>query len=694
MNALDRLEAALAAHGCNPHRRGDHIDAKCSAHDDTHPSLSVDAGSDGRALVTCYAGCELADVLAALELSKRDLFDEPRMNGSKPEIVATYDYTDEHGELRYQVVRMSPKSFRQRRPDGRGGWIWDMKGVQRVPYRLPELIEGVSADRWVLVVEGERDCDRLISEGFCATTNVGGAGKWQTSWAHYFAGAKVAIGADNDEVGRQHAEQVARNLNGVASEVKPIELAGLPEHGDVSWWLDNGGTAAELKALILGAKAWEATTAVPDPTSIVGTPGAELLGEVETYLSRFVVYPSEATRVAHVLWVAHTHCLDNWDSTPRIAFLSPEPKSGKTRALEVTEPLVPRPIHAVNTTPAYLFRKVSDEAGTPTILYDEIDTLFGPRAKENEDIRGMLNAGHRKGAMAGRCVVRGKEVHTEELPAYCAVALAGLDDLPDTLMSRSVVVRMRRRSQQEIVEPFRPRLNAPEGETLRDQLARWAMTIPAGVWPDMPDGIEDRDADIWEALLAVADAAGGDWPDRARVSAVTLVTDSKAAIPSMGVRLLADIRTIFGEEDYLFTEELLAGLVAIDEAPWADLRGKPIDARGLARRLAKYEVKPRTVRVGDRTGKGYAREDLADPWARYVTSVTVPLANSSRRYMSELVRNDADGLGPPAKGSVTSVTTSQPTLNGKHSQDDVQLTQDEGLALLLREFPGSEVIEP
>lgn len=163
---------------------------------------------------------------------------------------------------------------------------------------------------------------------------------------------------------------------------------------------------------------------------------AECLERVESFLGRFIAYPSDAALVAHVLWVAHTHAMSNWDSTPRIAFLSPEPGSGKSRALEVTELVVPRPVHAVNTTPAYLFRKVSDEGGLPTILYDEIDTVFGPRAKDNEDIRGLLNAGHRKGAVAGRCVVKGKEVHTEELPAYCAVALAGLDDLPDTIMSR------------------------------------------------------------------------------------------------------------------------------------------------------------------------------------------------------------------------------------------------------------------
>src|ERR1700757_1475556 len=187
--------------------------------------------------------------------------------------------------------------------------------------------------------------------------------------------------------------------------------------------------------------------------------GAELLDDIKAFLARFIVSPSVHALVAHVLWIAHAWLMDCWDSTPRMAFLSPEPGSGKSRALEVTEPLVPNPVHAVNTTSAYLFRKVADPNGRPTILYDEIDTVFGPKAKENEDIRGMLNAGHRRGATAGRCVVRGKDVETEELPAYCAVMLAGLDDLPDTLMSRSVVIRMRRRAPTEQIEPWRHRIN-------------------------------------------------------------------------------------------------------------------------------------------------------------------------------------------------------------------------------------------
>lgn len=352
--------------------------------------------------------------------------------------------------------------------------------------------------------------------------------------------------------------------------------------------------------------------------------GADVLEALRRFLSRFVAYPNEYALIAHVLWVAHTWFMDAWESTPRIAFLSPEPGSGKSRALEVTEPLVPRPVHAVNTSPAYLFRKVSDEAGRPTILYDEIDTVFGPKAKDNEDIRGMLNAGHRKGAVAGRCVMRGKTVETEELPAYCAVALAGLDDLPDTIMTRSVVVRMRRRGPTEHVEPWRERVNGPDAEKVRRILMNWAAEnvdrLSGDFWPDMPAQVVDRDADVWEALLAVADLAGGGWPALAREAAVAMVMASKQRAPSIGVLLLRDIRTAFAEasEDRLTTEQLLHALNRMDEAPWSTIRrGEPLDSRGLSQRLSKYGIASKK-HVGERGLRGYDKAQLVDAWSRYL----------------------------------------------------------------------------
>ena len=364
-----------------------------------------------------------------------------------------------------------------------------------------------------------------------------------------------------------------------------------------------------------------ATKAKHTPPTVAPSEGAAILEAAHAYIGRFVAYPSADAQVAHALWIAHAHAMDAWESTPRIAFLSPEPGSGKTRALEVTETLVPRPVEAINATPAFLFRRVADPEGLPTILFDEIDTLFGAKAKDHEEIRGVLNAGHRRGAMAGRCVVRGKTIETEELPAYCAVAIAGLGGLPDTILSRSIVIRMRRRSPAEQVEPYRRRVHAPEGNVIREKLAGWVLAVGptlTAARPEMPQGIEDRNADVWESLLAVADVAGGDWPERARVSAVTHVTLAKAGTPSLGIRLLADLRAVFEGHEALSTTTILEGLVQLEESPWGDLRGKPLDARRLARYMNAYDVQSKTVRLGANTAKGYARIDLHDAWVRYL----------------------------------------------------------------------------
>jgi hypothetical protein len=355
----------------------------------------------------------------------------------------------------------------------------------------------------------------------------------------------------------------------------------------------------------------------PDSSSGVG-----LLDEVAAFLARFVVFPSDAALTAATLWTAHTHAIDAAESTPRIAYLSPEPASGKTRALEVSELLVPHPMHAVNATPAALFRAVKDLATRPTILFDEIDTVFGPKAKDNEEIRGLLNAGHRRGAVAYRCVGEGTRQKVEPFPAYAAVALAGLGDLPDTILTRSVVIRMRRRAPGEHVEPFRHRVHAEEGHQLREALAEWTTTVAGQLehaWPTMPPRISDRPADVWEPLLAIAEAAGGRWPIRARAACVELVKAGQSTDSgSLGLRLLADLRVVFGATDRMGTETVLARLVELDESPWADLRGKALDSRGLAYRLKPYGVNSTKVKIGDASVRGYRREDLHDAWQRYL----------------------------------------------------------------------------
>jgi hypothetical protein len=353
--------------------------------------------------------------------------------------------------------------------------------------------------------------------------------------------------------------------------------------------------------------------------------GPLLLNQIEQFLRRCVAYPSEHAVVAHVLWILHAHLMDCWESTPRLAFLSAERGSGKTRALEVTALLVPNAVQAINVTPAYLFRKVGDTEAPPTILYDEVDTLFGSKVTDTGEVRALLNAGHRRGAVTGRCVGgNGKRIETEEIPAYCAVALAGIGDLPDTIGSRSIIVEMRRRAPDEQVEPFRPRIHDAEGRNLRTMIEQWCAAVGASLSnaePTLPNGIVDRDADCWEALIAIADAAGEQWPARARAAAVALVAGGAERTLTPGIQLLSDLRDIFGNADKLATSFILEQLHALPESPWKDLRGKPLDERGLAARLKKYGVKPKRLRLhGEAFLRGYEAADLHDAWSRYLPS--------------------------------------------------------------------------
>lgn len=357
--------------------------------------------------------------------------------------------------------------------------------------------------------------------------------------------------------------------------------------------------------------------------------GAALLNEVEAFHRRFNVFPHEAAYVAVVLWDAHAHLLDCFESTPRLAFLSPEPGSGKSRALEIVETLVPNPMAAVDASAAALFRAVAGVDGKrPTILFDEIDTIFGPKAGENEQLRGFINAGHRRNRPMFRCVGDGANQTVQAFHSFAAVAVAGLGYLPDTIRDRSVNIRMRRRARNESIEPYRTRIHEQEGFALRDRLATWAEQVSErvmNVWPAMPEGVSDRPADVWEPLLAVADAAGGNWPDRAREACVVLVAASKANDKgSLGVRLLTDLRDhVMVGIDRLPTVAILDRLNALDDAPWADLHGKPLDNRRLSRMLAEYmtadnePITSRNIKAAGSVLKGYYAADLRDAWARY-----------------------------------------------------------------------------
>ncbi len=217
MTALDVVRERIEQRTGHPVRNGS---ARCPAHDDSSPSLSISEGGDGRALLFCHAGCDTTSVLAALNLTPQDLFDETPRKDMRPEIVATYDYTDEGGNLLFQVVRLSPKSFRQRRPDGRGGWEWKVSGTRRVLYRLPEIVAAIKEERAVAVVEGEKDALAGLAANMETTTSPGGVGKWRAEYTETLAGAVVDIIADNDAPGLAHAHSVAAELTAAGCDVQ------------------------------------------------------------------------------------------------------------------------------------------------------------------------------------------------------------------------------------------------------------------------------------------------------------------------------------------------------------------------------------------------------------------------------------------------------------------------------------------
>jgi putative DNA primase/helicase len=233
MTPIERVHDALRRAG----KRGRGRDWQCPAHDDRRASLSVTTGRDGRVLLKCHgsAGCTLEAILAPLGLATADLFPpEPGRNGSGRlgPVLASYDYTDEGGRLLFQVVRHAPKDFRQRRPDGAGGWTWKLGPTRRVLYRLPKVLEAARAGQTVYVAEGEKDVHALEQAGVVATCNPGGAGKWRAEYAQALAGARVVVVADRDDPGRDHARQVAASLTRHGCTVHVVEPASGKDAAD------------------------------------------------------------------------------------------------------------------------------------------------------------------------------------------------------------------------------------------------------------------------------------------------------------------------------------------------------------------------------------------------------------------------------------------------------------------------------
>lgn len=365
------------------------------------------------------------------------------------------------------------------------------------------------------------------------------------------------------------------------------------------------------------------------------TSGAVLLDDLTAFVRRFVALTTEQAW-ALALWIAHTHTFDCFDYSPYLALTSPEKRSGKSTVLKVLELVVASPWRVVTPSEAVVYRKI--ERDHPTLLLDEVDAIWNGRGSgdNHEGLRALLNAGNERGVRVPRCAGPHRD-QLVEFDTFCPKALAGIGQLPDTVADRAITVGMKRRARNERVERFRRRDLGDAGAVLRDRVADWVepqAEYLSSLWPALPDDLDDRAADAWEPLLAIADAAGDDWPAQARRAALTLSGHADDDDDSLGVRLLADIRRAFGRSgaDRITTADMLDALTADLEAPWATLmRGdRPITSRRFADLLRPFGVRSRTIRLDDgTTAKGYLRQSFLDAFNRY-TAPSAPSSPSQR----------------------------------------------------------------
>lgn len=348
----------------------------------------------------------------------------------------------------------------------------------------------------------------------------------------------------------------------------------------------------------------------PEPVN-----GAEILCEIAAAHLRYSVLPSGASD-ALALWEAHSHSFEVFEHSPRLAITSPEKGCGKTTLRDVVALFVPRPLSSENLTSAVLFRIA--ESYKPVILADEFDTWIS----DNEELRGILNAGHKRGGQVFRC--EGDNHEVRGFNVFCPVVLCGIGSLPATLHDRSILIRLERAKPGEVQARFDSRRTEAE-EILRRKLARWCADHREQIAkcdPVLPPDAHNRVADNWRPLFAIAEIAGGIWPARARSAFASLTMTGEADNQGLSTMLLGDIREVFSETQAsrIFSRTLVEQLNTKTERPWPEAnRGKPISETWLARRLKGFGISPSTLRIGEDRLKGYTLEDFREAFERYLS---------------------------------------------------------------------------
>jgi hypothetical protein len=583
--------------------------ARCPAHEDSQASLSVGEGSDGRILVKCHAGCSAEAIIGSLNLKLADLM--PERERGKETVYPIFDTT---GTLVAEHHRIDLAD------GGKRVW-WSRNGkkglgglrLEDIPLYGSERVKNFEATKAIFVTEGEKAAGALTRAGFQALGTSTGASATPAAGAfEILRGREVVLWPDFDEPGRGHMKRIGAALSGIASSVRVLSW-GEQEKDDAFDYFARGGTVEGVEKHAADAVQW-------GPIEVI--PLAEILDSIVAFIRRFVVMSRAQLSIA-ALWVVHTHAIEAADVTAFLAATSAEKRSGKTRLLEILELLVREPLRAANLTVAVLYRAIDEYR--PTLLFDEVDAIFGLKARGNEELRALINAGHSRGTPSLR--MGGTRMdELQKFETFSARVLAAIGELPDTILDRSILIRMKRRSKSESVERFRRRDAVPTAAPLRQRISAWTaahLTELRDARPIFPDGLSDRTEEGAEPLLSIADLAGGSWPERARGALVELCAGTEAAEDSAGLRLLRDVRSIFDESPAgrLSSATLCDRLNALNEAGWGGWNeGKGLKQRNLSRLLKPYGVESRNIRLDDgSTPKGFHLEQFEDAFSRYLS---------------------------------------------------------------------------
>ena len=468
-----------------------------------------------------------------------------------------------------------------------------------------------------------------------------------------------------------HDDEVIARL----AAMKPLEY----ERARAEYAKQLGCRPAVLDELVKTArKEDDASSSLPFPEIEPWTTPVDpeqVLNDISHTIRRFIVMDQEQADAA-VLWVALTWFIDVVEVAPLAIINAPEKSCGKSQLLDVMGRMSARPLPVSNLSTAALFRSV--EMMRPTLLIDEADTFI----RANDDLKGLINAGHsRAHAFVLRLV--GDNHEPMRFSVWGAKALAGINlekHLPDSTMSRAIVINLRRKLPHETVLRLR-HADADLFEGIASKLARFADDHAQQVRrarPELPEALSDRAQDNWEPLLAIAECAGPEWVRRATAAALRLSGDASEAV-STGNELLADIKQVFDtkQAEKIRTAELIAALTADDEQGWATYNwGKPITPRQLTKLLASYGIRSKTVRFGPHTPKGYEAAQFADAFARYLPDVPQQ-------------RNDGPEASPRKVGGVAVADSVAATPTGDETPEPMTALGCGGVADLLGDDDGA-----